>query len=721
MTDTISVVIRVRPLNEKEIAKTGDRKCLRLIPNSSSICFETDSTSKTFIFDKVLDSQDSQEYIFDSVIKPVAKNSLLGYNSTVLAYGQTGSGKTYTVIGPNTDSNIEDRRGILPRSIEFIHSKILGDSNFSVMISLIEIYQENIIDLLDTRSHSQHLHVREDMENGVYVENLTLCTVQTYEDSMRLVMQGLMKRSISRTEMNVKSSRAHSVLTIHIRRIEKEGSNIINIIKSRFNIVDLAGSESQKWTNAQGKLVKEASSINQSLSELGKVIHTLAEISEGKSRFVHYRNSKLTYLLKDSLGGNAKTIIIANVSPSLTFHRETRSTLLFAQRAKLVRNRAVINEETGGELIKLIRENKELKDDICRLRNELSSPRPCVCLKSDNSVRENELLSHLNHSRILNHETQCIFQVRIKYSEDIIKSQGSIIEKLTSIVNEYEDSIRRKDDTIKRYQESAGISLTDEYSALVDENRRFREQLNQYAQDMFIQSNREVLKRSYAQSQEEVDGSIVSIISKLQENKDFNARLHNTLNEILNERPLADYKNEISKLKRELEESKLEKESLIRSNTDEIELLRIENENLRYKYESDIRYRDTSLHQSSQIPEASYNIVPDPQTQVSEAMEPAVHMMTIISTLSSCLYCVKKSKASYCCLACNVPLHRDCFTRYHQLAINPDGVVHRLIDLDARTACFQCKKPKAQSTCSACRVALHKKCFVEHLKRLNLI
>ena len=219
------------------------------------------------------------------------------------------------------------------------------------------------MDLLEP--DSVNLHIREDIKKGVYVEGLSEEVVSCSDDLVSLILRGSKNRHVGSTSMNKDSSRSHSVLTTIIETKSMKEGGVWNIKSSRFHIIDLAGSERQKFTNAMGERLKEAGMINKSLSALGNVINSLVDISEGKNRHVHYRDSKLTFLLRDSLGGNSKTVIIANISPSQSCMGETISTLKFAQRAKLIKNKAVINEDSSGTI-------QLLKSDINRLKKELA-------------------------------------------------------------------------------------------------------------------------------------------------------------------------------------------------------------------------------------------------------------------------------------------------------------------------------------------------------------
>jgi kinesin family protein 15 len=256
----------------------------------------------------------------------------------------------------------------MPRSFEYIFSKIeemkeeaeadQETLEFLVKSSYLEIYNEQILDLLDP--YSTNLLLREDIKKGVYVEGLTEEVVQNSREMIELLKQGTRNRHVGCTTMNKESSRSHSVLTTIIEsKTMKDG--LWNVKVARYHIIDLAGSERAKLTSAGGERLKEAGMINKSLSALGNVINSLVDVGEGKARHIHYRDSKLTFLLRDSLGGNSRTLIIANVSPSSSSFGETLSTLKFAQRAKLIKNKAVINEDSTGSISILKEEIKRLK------------------------------------------------------------------------------------------------------------------------------------------------------------------------------------------------------------------------------------------------------------------------------------------------------------------------------------------------------------------------
>lgn len=239
---------------------------------------------------------------------------------------------------------------------------------FLVKCSYLEIYQEQIIDLLFPSSNN--LQIREDMKRGVYVDGLTEETVKNLAETYEILQIGAQNRHVGSTSMNKESSRSHSVFTLVIESKETV-DGVMNFKSSRFHLIDLAGSERQKATDAAGERLKEAGMINKSLSTLGNVINSLVDLNEGRSRYIHYRDSKLTFLLKDSLGGNSKTSIIANISPAFAARNETISTLKFAQRAKLIKNKAIINEDTTGAMSVLREEIRRLRNELARVKSEV--------------------------------------------------------------------------------------------------------------------------------------------------------------------------------------------------------------------------------------------------------------------------------------------------------------------------------------------------------------
>ncbi|KAD1742251.1 hypothetical protein E3N88_42367 [Mikania micrantha] len=365
----VQVIIRVRPLSSSEMAVQGPSRCVK--QGSSQTITWTGPPEARFTFDHVADEHVSQEMLFKVAGVPMVENCMGGYNSCMFAYGQTGSGKTHTMLG---DIDGGSRRhsvnsGMTPRVFEYLEARREEKIQYTCKCSFLEIYNEQILDLLDPSS--TNLQIREDTKKGVYVDNLKEIEVTSARDVIQLLIQGAANRKVASTNMNCASSRSHSVFTCIIES-KWLSQGVTHHRFARLNLVDLAGSERQKGSGAEGERLKEATNINKSLSTLGLVIMNLVNVSNGKSLHVPYRDSKLTFLLQDSLGGNSKTTIIANISPSSCNSLETLSTLKFAQRAKFIKNHATINEDASGDVLAMRTQIQQLKNEVSRLQSVIS-------------------------------------------------------------------------------------------------------------------------------------------------------------------------------------------------------------------------------------------------------------------------------------------------------------------------------------------------------------
>ncbi|XVF28135.1 hypothetical protein REPUB_Repub15cG0002900 [Reevesia pubescens] len=340
----LQVLIRIRPLSTMERVSQGCGRCLK--QESAQTLVWLGHPETRFTFDHVACETISPEKLFKVAGLPMVENCMSGYNSCMFAYGQTGSGKTYTMMGEiyEVEGQLSEDSGITPLIFEYLFSRIGMEEEsrkdeklrFSCKCSFLEIYNEQITDLLEPSS--TNLQLREDLKKGVYVENLMEYNVRNVDDVLKLLLQGAANRRMAATNMNNESSRSHSVFTCIIEsRWEKDSMTHFKF--ARLNLVDLAGSERQKSSGAEGDRLKEAANLCQ-----------LLDLAHGKHRHVPYRDSRLTFLLQDSLGGNSKITIIANVSPSICTANETLSTLKFAQRAKLIQNNAKVNEDASGDV-----------------------------------------------------------------------------------------------------------------------------------------------------------------------------------------------------------------------------------------------------------------------------------------------------------------------------------------------------------------------------------
>ncbi|XP_053965381.1 kinesin-like protein KIF13A isoform X1 [Anastrepha ludens] len=379
-TDKIKVAVRVRPFNRREI-ELGT-KCIvemekqqTVLQNPPSLDKLERKPPKTFAFDHCfysLNPEDtnfaSQESVFNCVGRDILDNAFQGYNACIFAYGQTGSGKSYTMMG-----SLESK-GIIPRLCDELFSAIANkttqDLMYKVEVSYMEIYNEKVHDLLDPKPNKQSLKVREHNVLGPYVDGLSQLAVSSYKDIDNLMTEGNKSRTVAATNMNAESSRSHAVFSVVLTQILTDQATGVSGEKvSRMSLVDLAGSERAVKTGAVGDRLKEGSNINKSLTTLGLVISKLADQSNGKKggndKFVPYRDSVLTWLLKDNLGGNSKTVMVATISPSADNYEETLSTLRYADRAKRIVNHAVVNEDPNARII------RELRLEVEALRNML--------------------------------------------------------------------------------------------------------------------------------------------------------------------------------------------------------------------------------------------------------------------------------------------------------------------------------------------------------------
>ncbi|TNJ27478.1 Kinesin-3 [Giardia muris] len=374
----VKVAVRIRPFNDRE-KKEGAALCVDM-PGGGVVAIEDKGHETRFTYDHAYWSHDNsrplatQETVYKDIGEAVLDNALEGYNYTLFAYGQTGSGKSYSMMGSS------DEPGIIPRVGCALFERVAAAGSdgptFEITCSFLEIYNEKLADLLVPRANQKELKIRQDPKTGIFVSNLSSQAVASYDQVSRLIALGDKNRTVASTNMNATSSRSHSVFTLVVtQRTEltnDAGESVgTHVKKAQITLVDLAGSERQDKTGATGDRLQEGININQSLTTLGRVIEALAynatPAGQKKPQHVPYRDSQLTYLLQDALGGNAMTCMIAAISPASTNYDESLSTLKYADRAKQIKNTVSKNESAQERYI------KELEDRVKELEAQLAA------------------------------------------------------------------------------------------------------------------------------------------------------------------------------------------------------------------------------------------------------------------------------------------------------------------------------------------------------------
>ncbi|NXL54129.1 KIF27 protein, partial [Podilymbus podiceps] len=372
----VKVAVRIRPLLSKEVLH-NHQVCVRLVPNTQQIIIGKD---RVFTFDFVFGKNSTQEEVYAVCIKPLLVSLTEGYNATVFAYGQTGSGKTYTIGSGHIASVAEDEKGIIPRAIQELFRHISENRNidFHVKVSYIEVYKDELRDLLQLETSVKELHIREDEKGNTVIVGAKEFQVECADEVISLLESGNAARHTGTTQMNEHSSRSHAIFTISIcQKQSPESQKItdtaqdsswtsVQMIASKFHFVDLAGSERVTKTGNTGERFKESVQINSGLLALGNVISALGD-PKRKSVHIPYRDAKITRILKDSLGGNAKTVMITCISPSSSDFDESLNSLKYANRAKNIRNKPVVNYNPDQDRI------DEMELEIRLLREALQN------------------------------------------------------------------------------------------------------------------------------------------------------------------------------------------------------------------------------------------------------------------------------------------------------------------------------------------------------------
>lgn len=362
---SLRVVVRARPMNTRE-TKEGARRCVEFHENTGQLVI---NETATFAYDSVFSDTVDQETVYEKTALPLLDRIFSGFNATILAYGQTGSGKTYTMGTEDNDGTDEMRRGIIPRLVHALFQRIMATEApeaFTVTVSMFEVYGDNVYDLL--RADKVKLNVHGDEKNCTIV-NLTAVPVIDLKGALKQLATGCHYRTKAETAMNAMSSRSHAVFTVFVEKTATPGSE--SAFSAKLQLVDLAGSERLKKTEAEGNRMREGININAGLLILSQVIAALAS----KQKHIPYRNSVITRVLQDSLGGNSYTVFLACVSPADTNSQETLNTLRYADRAKQIKNKPIVNKNPKAEEIAILHAQiKRLQQEVSDLRQGIAPP-----------------------------------------------------------------------------------------------------------------------------------------------------------------------------------------------------------------------------------------------------------------------------------------------------------------------------------------------------------
>ncbi|XP_035733121.1 chromosome-associated kinesin KIF4-like [Vespa mandarinia] len=440
--DTIRVAVRIRPLIKSEIEK-GCEECLDTTPGQPQIIIK--NTDRAFTFNYVFAPDVNQENFYNTAIKEMVTRIFDGYNVTILAYGQTGSGKTHSM---GTDySGVEDM-GIIPRAMQDIFKIVASKKewNFRTSVSFMELYQEQLYDLLSDkqRTHST-VDIRED-NKGIRIIGVTEKEVQNAEECLECLIEGSQGRVTGSTAMNAQSSRSHAIFTLHIQ--QQKGNDPNTATTAKFHLVDLAGSERSKKTQATGERFKEGVHINKGLLALGNVISQLGD--GGNNSYVGYRDSKLTRLLQDSLGGNSMTLMIACVSPADYNMDETLSTLRYADRARKIKNKPVVNQDPRvAEINRLNELVQKLKLALLHKESQQSCSSDCQELQKKNELLQQkirDLTEQLNGNLIkmvfMHEKTELAEQLHDKIKAEM----ALVLEDCKELLDSFSESSTHNDE-----------------------------------------------------------------------------------------------------------------------------------------------------------------------------------------------------------------------------------------------------------------------------------
>ena len=526
-SECVKVAIRVRPMNSHE-KEQNSTICVDVDTQNNTVSVSKNDT-KTFQFDYVYPMETTQRQIYDEVAFPIVDSIFQGYNGTIFAYGQTGCGKTFTMMGIVDNP---DLKGIIPNAFSHIFGfiKTEGESKkFLVRCSFVEIYNEEVRDLLVTKSTK--LDIREDPKKGVFVKDLTYVTLKDTQDIQRCLDRGNKNRHVGQTSMNDQSSRSHSLFTVYL---EIEENNKIR--SGKLNLVDLAGSERVGKTNATGQTFDEGKKINLSLTALGSVIDALSF----NRKHIPYKDSKLTRLLADSLGGNTKTVMFANISPASYNYDETVGTLRYASRAKLIKNAPKVNEDPKDALLRKYEEEiKALKE---QLANGGEGGEKRVKKKKVKKKKENdENINNENNNNENDNNDNDEYEDDFENDNNKGSSNDSEKEKLRQKLAELEKNLLDNKKLENTETMLSGGNIEEKMKENEEENRKFkeyREQQLKHSEEM------EEKLRKLEEEKRKEEETLKNDVNKLQAKlKELNSEISDL--RLDNSRNRTDYNEEV--------------------------------------------------------------------------------------------------------------------------------------------------------------------------------
>ncbi|XP_038053284.1 kinesin-like protein KIF27 isoform X2 [Patiria miniata] len=524
----VRVAVRIRPFLPQEKLHHHE-SCVRVILNSNQVIVGRD---RAFTFDHVLSSKINQEEVYNICVSSLVASFFEGYNATIFAYGQTGSGKTYTVGGHTAAALTEDEQGIIPRAVQQMYNIIKENHNveYNLNVSYIEIYKEELKDLLDLETSSKEMHIREDEHGNTVVIGATEVACDSLDEVLNCLAIGSAHRHTGATNMNEVSSRSHSIFTIALQQRWEDPANVANgepvadddqseasvhTMAAKFHFVDLAGSERAHKTGNAGERFKESVHINSGLLSLGNVISAL---SDPKRRGAHipYRDSKITRILKDSLGGNAKTCMITCISPSAVSFDETLNALKYANRARNIKNKPIINRDVNSCRI------AAMQTEIEALREELQRHQSA---KSDrnydgvDSQRVKDLEGSIIRIQTQSAHYQVCTEEAVKLLNVLQDNEGLTDDEVTAIRN-WLDLAQEAQDA--NNDDGKTAMLGDQQATIEDLQQKLKKALDDLASDEEIFSaktkeNNELLARikQLEKSNEETANGLETAMARL--------------------------------------------------------------------------------------------------------------------------------------------------------------------------------------------------------------